>query len=155
MTSSYVEEERKYELATLKRTNVAMILWSLQIFKNWRSKRAFFLNKLSNFLNNFKVWSSYLFLKTSAMESLDGNLIKIITSSCFETYLLCQVKIFGFLPNAVRCYDFCYVIGVYFCYETYLLCQVKIFGFLPNAVRCYDFCYVIGVYFCYETYLLC
>ena len=67
-----MEEERNLELATLKRKNFGMTLWSSQIFKNWRSKRAFLclMPIFSNFLTNFDVRSPYLFLKTSAMESL-------------------------------------------------------------------------------------
>ena len=71
-----MEEERKLELATLKLKNFGMTLWFSQMFKNWRSKRAFLclMSVFSNFLTNFNVGSPYLFLKTSAMESLDGNL---------------------------------------------------------------------------------
>ena len=37
----YVKEVRKVALATLKRKNLGMTLWSSQIFRNWRSRRAF------------------------------------------------------------------------------------------------------------------
>ena len=72
----YVEEERKLELATLKRKNFGMALWSSQIFKNWRSKRAFLclMSVFSNFGTNLNVLLPYIFLKILAIESLDGNL---------------------------------------------------------------------------------
>ena len=71
-----MEEERKLELATLKCKSFGMTLWSSQIFRNWRSKRAFLcsMTVFSNFQTTFNVQSPYLFLKTSAVESLDGNL---------------------------------------------------------------------------------
>ena len=71
-----MKEERKLELATLKRKNFGMTLRSSQMFKNWRSKRAFLclMSVFSNFLTNFNVRSQYFYLKTSAMESLDENL---------------------------------------------------------------------------------
>ena len=70
-----------------------MALWFSQIFKNWRSKRAFLciMSVFSNFLTNFNVRSPYLFLKTSAMECLGGNLSLVrkintnnITKICFD-----------------------------------------------------------------------
>ena len=74
----YVEEERKLELPALKRKNFQMTLWSSLIFKNWRSKRAFqsWMSVFSNFLTNSNVGLPYLFLKTSATESLSENLRK-------------------------------------------------------------------------------
>ena len=98
----YVEEKCNLELATLKRKNFGMTLWCSQMFKNWRSKSAFLclMSVFSNFLPNFNVQSPYLFLKTSAIENLDGNLslvrkintnpiTKILTTYCVENDLLC------------------------------------------------------------------
>ena len=77
-----------------------MTLWSSQLFKNWRSKRAFLclIFFFFNFPTTFNVQSPYLFLKTSAMESLGGNqslvrkinnnITKVITSYCVEINLL-------------------------------------------------------------------
>ena len=69
-------------------------------FKNCKSKRDYLCLILvfSNFGTNFNVRLSYLFLKTSAMEGLDGNLslvreintndiTKIITTYCVKNNL--------------------------------------------------------------------
>ena len=92
--------KKSTELATLKLKNVGMTLWFSQIFKKWRSKRAFLclMSVFSNFLTSFNVRSPYRLLNTSAMESLDGNLrllrkinikdiTKIITTYCVENDL--------------------------------------------------------------------
>ena len=94
----YVEEYRKLELATLKQKHFGITLWSSHTFKNWRSKKAFLclISVFLNFLINFNVWLPYLFLKTSVVESLDGNLslvrkintnyvTKIITTYCVQS----------------------------------------------------------------------